>query len=85
MFIEYIYIYIYIWTVQFQNGTAKHFETETFYSNWKNKTPTETELTTLFKTNLKQTIGVELYFEKNKERKKSELEVVIGYDINNKW
>jgi len=29
-------------------------------------------------------IGVELYFEKNKERKKSELEVVIGYDINNK-
>jgi hypothetical protein len=24
----------------------KHFETETFHSNWKNETPTEMELTT---------------------------------------
>ena len=36
MFIEYIYIYI--WTVQPWNGTPKHSETETFHSNWKNKT-----------------------------------------------
>jgi hypothetical protein len=47
MFVEYIYIYIYIWTVQPRNGTPKHSETETFRSNWKNETPTETELTTL--------------------------------------
>ena len=38
--------WIYIWTVQPRNGTPKHSETETFHSNWKNKTPTGTELTT---------------------------------------
>jgi hypothetical protein len=43
----YIYIYIYIWTVQSRNGLTKHFETEIFHSNWKNETPTETELTTV--------------------------------------
>ena len=49
MFVEYIYIYIYIyiWTVQPQNSTLKHSETETFHFNWKNKIPTEMELTTL--------------------------------------
>jgi hypothetical protein len=50
MFVEYIYIYI--WTVQPRNGTPKHSETETFHSNWKNKTPTETELTTLLESSL---------------------------------
>jgi hypothetical protein len=39
--------WIYIWTIQPQNGTPKHSETEIFHFNWKNKTSTETELTTL--------------------------------------
>ena len=43
MFVEYIYI----WTGQPRNDMPKHSETETFHSNWKNETPTETELTTL--------------------------------------
>jgi len=32
-------IYIYIWIVQLRNGMPKHSDTETFHSNWKNKTP----------------------------------------------
>jgi hypothetical protein len=47
MFVEFIYVCVCVWTVQPQNGTQKHFETETFHSNWKNKIATEMELTTL--------------------------------------
>ena len=51
MFVEfYIYVCVCVWTVQFQNGTPKRSETETFHSNWKNKTLTKTELTILIST-----------------------------------
>jgi hypothetical protein len=49
MFVELIFWNIYI--VQPRNDTSKRSETETYYSNWKNRTPSGTELTILVACN----------------------------------